>query len=314
MVEYSSAVAGSASSPFAIAATTVILLLGLSPGLLKPHPTASPEPVSVVENSHSEHGAEDPSLTGVWEEALGSRWVRVEQRDSGSRLIVWSDDSKKLELLRQDFAHPIKFFRPKDCADSSNQWSDASPQCNHPEALKLGARCLAFGVCEAGDERSNYYFFSVEPQVKALFRFENVSSVAAKNARGHLEFFVADYFPDWGQPLEPRIMLCWDERRGKLRLDEHAQAGACHLRAIKDGFNDLPEVYTPEEIITLAPPELAEQTLNILFCGRNQTTQAHKFFNRNWPAKHRGRNAYWKMLLDKAQSSSLWHFVQEEKG
>lgn len=185
----------------------------------------------------------------------------------------------------------------------------------HPaEELKLGAGCIAFGVCEAGDERSNYYFFAVEPQVKALFRFENVSSLAAKNARGHLEFFVADYFPDWGQPLEPRMVLAWDERLGKLRLDEHVNAVFCDTRGMKDGFKNVPEIYTPEEIITQAPPELAEQTLNILFCGRNHTEQARAFFNHNWPAKHRGRDAYWKMLMEKAQSSSLWHFVREAQG
>ncbi len=314
MLEYSSAVVGSASSRLAIAATAAILLLGLPPGLVKPQPTASPEPASVVKNVQVQE-AEVPDIRAVWEEALGSRWVSVEQRDSGvSRLIVWSDDSKKLELLRQDFAHPIKIFRPTDCADERAQLCEDSLSTTPTEALKLGARCLVFGVCETGEERSNYYFFSLEPQVKELFRFKNVSSVAAKNARGHLEFFVADYFPDWGQPLEPRMVLCWDEKRNKLRLDEHDNSAAPDLRNLKEGFNDLPEVYTPEEIITLAPPELAEQTLNILFSGRNQTTHAHEFFNDNWPAKHRGRNAYWKMLMEKAQSSSLWHFVQEEKG
>lgn len=60
--------------------------------------------------------------------------------------------------------------------------------------------------------------------------------------------------------------------------------------------------------INLAPPALAEETLNLVYNG--ETDQARKMFHMSWPRERKGKERYWNFIMSSAKRSPLWLYVQ----
>lgn len=250
---------------------------------------------------------------------VGPCQIDIKAADSGQGCdMTVTDYGTGKILLQRHFDHVVQFLARNPTEGGREQVDQAEqvePKNARELALTPGDKCggplkhsrLAFGLFEEATGR--YYVYSVNPDVKELFTMDKISSLAIARIGGRDEFFVADLYPDWGAiAVSPRMVLYWDESLGKLRLDTSITPDLSRLSMLDEQYKDLPAL-DDEDIMAMAPPELAEQTLNILYCG--QYKQARDFFNRNWPPQRRGRLAYWKMLTAKAKASSLWQYVRE---
>ncbi len=118
-----------------------------------------------------------------------------------------------------------------------------------------------------------------------------------------------DILQPWGaNTVAPTLTLSWDGhniaalRRNKLS-EKLLKAKAAE---ILQAFHDVDT--NTKGTINLAPPELAEESLNVVYNGEQQ--QARRLFDLSWPRERRGKESYWNFVISSAKQSRSWHYVQ----
>ena len=135
-------------------------------------------------------------------------------------------------------------------------------------------------------------------------------SLEFKNGTARLAAVEEDLYEDWGaRGVCPRIKVVWDWNgqtfvyNGKEMKDpsqSHKNLNGLKL-AINEGFRN--NQRNANEPIDLAPPEFAEETLNLLYAG--DAVAARSFYDSCWPKHRQGKQAYWSYIMTKAKKSKL---------
>jgi len=78
-------------------------------------------------------------------------------------------------------------------------------------------------------------------------------------------------------------------------------------KVIKDEFQKLPNF--PTQAIELAPPELADEVLDLYYSGHAKIAQ--HFYDSCWPKNRPGKNDFWSFMMNQAKQRQFWPEIEK---
>ena len=246
------------------------------------------------------------------------------------------EQKQVVEKIKLDTHHLLTMIQATDTKPGSVEFStDGSTDYNltfpprdeirllAPEGrytVRLSNSRAPFVILELkeGEKRTEYLTFKLTKHVKlanSMWSDSQPLSLEFKNGTARLTAVEEDLYEDWGaRGVCPHIKVVWDWNgrtfvyNGKEMKDpsqSHKNLNGLKL-AINEGFRN--DQSNANEPIELAPPELAEETLNLLYAG--DAVAARRFYDSCWPKHRQGKRTYWSFVMTEARKSKLWPAVR----